>query len=94
MKPVPMNQICLLNDCKKPAKFEKEGMYYCAECLDKSTVAIADNELIINVFKDAIEQIKYLRGKLTPKTFMNTKYTTEETVSNIEEVIKLIKEKK
>ena len=93
-KLVPMNQICLLNDCKKLAKFEREGMYYCAECLDKSTVAIVDHSFEVMVLKDAIVQIDYLSRRLSTKEFSFTRPTTNKTVNNIKELIKLIKEKK
>ena len=67
--PIPMGQMCLLNDCKQSAKFEKEGMYYCAECLDKSEKAIANNDLIINILTNAIAQIDYLSRRLSAKEF-------------------------
>ena len=93
-KLVPMNQICLLNDCKKLAKFEREGMYYCAKCLDKSAVAIVDHSFEVMVLKDTIVQIDYLSRRLSAKEFSFTRPTTNKTVNNIKELIKLIKEKK
>ena len=93
-KLVPMNQICLLDDCDKPAKFEKEGMYYCTECLDKSTVVIVDHSFEVMVLEDAITQIGYLSRKLSAKEYEFTRPTTNETIFRIEEAINKLKEKK
>lgn len=98
-KLVPMNQICLLNDCKKLAKFEREGMYYCAKCYDSMMISEAQKPIIFEqsitrVLEDAIAQINYLRSKLSAGEINNTWHTTQETINKINELIKLIKEKK
>ena len=46
------------------------------------------------VLEDAIVQFDYLSRRLSAKEFSFTRPTTNKTVSNIKELIKLTKEKK
>ena len=89
---VPMGQICLHGACNKSAIFMKDGIYYCAEHLDKTTATIINNDLIVNTFNEAIDQLNYLSKRLSAKEFTFTRPTTNETINMINDVVKLIKE--